>query len=116
MLGADEAGKGHCQEDIRSSGLLTRFGRRDVAAPTDYVKFSGFLYGGIPQYCLSVALYLEIVRRASNLVTAFQRTCLDESWQFLKLQKTPLEIIPDTGRTNQLTGHKIGLCSGPHQC
>ena len=29
------------------------------------------------------ALYLEIVRLAYNLVTAFQRSCLDESWQNL---------------------------------
>ena len=27
------------------------------------------------------ALYLEIIRLAYNLVTAFQRTCLEESWQ-----------------------------------
>jgi len=33
------------------------------------------------------ALYLEIVRLAYNLVTAFQRNCLDESWQNLTLQK-----------------------------
>ena len=31
------------------------------------------------------ALYLEIVRLAYNLVTAFQRTCLSESWQNLTL-------------------------------
>jgi len=33
------------------------------------------------------ALYLEIVRLAYNLVTAFQRNCLDETWQNLTLQK-----------------------------
>jgi hypothetical protein len=33
------------------------------------------------------ALYLEIVRLAYNLVTAFQRTCLPESWQALTLSK-----------------------------
>src|ERR1700675_3136104 len=33
------------------------------------------------------ALYLEIVRLAYTLVTAFQRHCLDESWQNLTLQK-----------------------------
>jgi Transposase DDE domain group 1 len=32
-------------------------------------------------------LYLEIVRLAYNLVTAFQRNCLEESWQSLTLQK-----------------------------
>ena len=33
------------------------------------------------------ALFLEIIRFAYNLVTAFQRTCLDESWQSLTLPK-----------------------------
>jgi len=33
------------------------------------------------------ALYLEIIRLAYNLVTAFQRTCLQESWQNLTLGK-----------------------------
>ena len=33
------------------------------------------------------ALYLEIVRLAYNLVTAFQRTCLPEEWQSLTLTK-----------------------------
>ena len=33
------------------------------------------------------ALYLEVVRLAYNLVTAFQRTCLPEEWQALTLTK-----------------------------
>lgn len=33
------------------------------------------------------ALYLEIVRLAYNLVTAFQRACLPEGWQYLTLSK-----------------------------
>ena len=33
------------------------------------------------------ALYMEILRLAYNLVTAFQRNCLEESWQSLTLQK-----------------------------
>src|SRR5665811_670129 len=42
------------------------------------------------------ALYLEIVRLAYNLVTAFQWSCLDESWQSLTLQKLrhKLFLIP----------------------
>jgi hypothetical protein len=32
------------------------------------------------------ALYLEIIRLAYNLVTAFQRTCLPEDWQDLTLK------------------------------
>jgi len=33
------------------------------------------------------ALYLEVVRLAYNLVTAFQRMCLPEGWQSLTLSK-----------------------------
>ena len=33
------------------------------------------------------ALYLEVVRLAYNLVTAFQRMCLPEEWQSLTLSK-----------------------------
>ena len=33
------------------------------------------------------ALYLEVIRLAYNLVTAFQRTCLPEEWQALTLSK-----------------------------
>ena len=33
------------------------------------------------------ALYLEVIRLAYNLVTAFQRTCLPEEWQTLTLSK-----------------------------
>jgi hypothetical protein len=39
------------------------------------------------------ALYLETVRLAYNLVTAFQRTCLDESWQALTLQKLRYKLF-----------------------
>jgi hypothetical protein len=33
------------------------------------------------------ALYLEVMRLAYNLVTAFQRTCLPEEWHSLTLSK-----------------------------
>jgi len=33
------------------------------------------------------ALYLEIIRLAYNLVTAFQRPCLQKEWQSLTLSK-----------------------------
>ena len=36
---------------------------------------------------LAYALFLEVVRLAYNLVTAFQRTCLTEEWQSLTLSK-----------------------------
>jgi len=43
------------------------------------------------------ALFLEIVRLAYNLVTAFQRTCLDESWQALTLQKPRYKLFLTPG-------------------
>lgn len=39
------------------------------------------------------ALYLEIIRLAYNLVTAFQRNCLDESWHSLTLQKLRYKLF-----------------------
>src|SRR5229473_3111929 len=39
------------------------------------------------------ALYLEVVRLAYNLVTAFQRSCLEESWQSLTLQKLRYKLF-----------------------
>jgi hypothetical protein len=38
-------------------------------------------------------LYLEIVRLAYNLVTAFQRNCLEQSWQSLTLQKLRYKLF-----------------------
>ena len=38
------------------------------------------------------ALYLEVIRLAYNLVTAFQRTCLPESWQSYTLQKLRFKL------------------------
>ena len=39
------------------------------------------------------ALYLEIIRLAYNLVTAFQRNCLQESWQKLTLEKLRYKLF-----------------------
>jgi hypothetical protein len=39
------------------------------------------------------ALYLEVVRLAYNLVTAFQRTCLTESWQNLTLGRLRYKLF-----------------------
>jgi len=42
----------------------------------------------IPTHAFAAnALYLEVIRFAHNLVTAFQRTCLPEPWQSLTLSK-----------------------------
>jgi len=39
------------------------------------------------------ALYLEVVRMAYNLVTAFQRTCLPEAWRDLTLSKLRYKLF-----------------------
>ena len=39
------------------------------------------------------ALFLEIIRLAYNLVTAFQRLCLQESWQRLTLSKLRYKLF-----------------------
>jgi hypothetical protein len=39
------------------------------------------------------ALYLEVIRLAYNLVTAFQRTCLPESWQGYTLQRLRFKLF-----------------------
>jgi Transposase DDE domain group 1 len=39
------------------------------------------------------ALYLEVIRLAYNLVTAFQRTCLPEEWQKLTLSKLRYKLF-----------------------
>ena len=39
------------------------------------------------------ALFLEIIRLAYNLVTAFQRLCLQESWQHLTLPRLRYKLF-----------------------
>lgn len=39
------------------------------------------------------ALYLEVIRLAYNLVTAFQKACLPESWQSFTLQKLRFKLF-----------------------
>ena len=39
------------------------------------------------------SLYLEIIRLAYNLVTAFQRICLPENWQTYTLQQLRLKLF-----------------------
>ena len=39
------------------------------------------------------ALYLEVIRLAYNLITAFQRTCLPEDWQTLTLSKLRRRLL-----------------------
>jgi Transposase DDE domain group 1 len=61
------------------------------------------------------ALYLEVVRLAYNLVTAFQRTCLPEEWQTLTISKLRYKLFwlpgeltrPDNRPTLRLTNSPI---------
>jgi Transposase DDE domain group 1 len=47
-----------------------------------------YALGKIPTRAFAAnALFLEVIRLAYNLVTAFQRTCLPEEWQSLTLSK-----------------------------
>lgn len=47
-----------------------------------------YALGKIPTRAFAAnALYLEVIRLAYNLVTAFQRTCLPKEWQSLTLSK-----------------------------
>jgi hypothetical protein len=53
-----------------------------------------YAFRKIPTASLAAhALYLEIVRLAYNLVTAFQRTCLEGSWRSLTLQKLRYKLF-----------------------
>src|SRR5438876_5319451 len=64
------------------------------------------------------ALYLEILRLAYNLVTAFQRNCLDTSWQNLTLSTLRHCATNYFCCRENLFVHKTVLCSafGSHHC
>jgi hypothetical protein len=49
------------------------------------------------------ALYLEVIRLANSLVTAFQGTCLRECWHSYNLEKLRFKLFPMPG---ELTGPK----------
>jgi hypothetical protein len=57
-----------------------------------------FAFANIPTRAFSAnALYLEIVRLAYNLVTAFQRICLPEDWQTFTLQTLRHKLFTHPG-------------------
>lgn len=68
------------------------------------------------------ALYLEVVRLAYNLVTAFQRTCLPEEWQALTLSKLrhrlfwlPGELTRPQNRPTLRLPHRPAIQQGTTQ-
>jgi hypothetical protein len=58
------------------------------------------------------ALYLEIVRLAYNLVTAFQRQCLQESWQHLTLAKLRYRLFLLPGELTRPQNRPVLRLSG----
>jgi hypothetical protein len=61
------------------------------------------------------ALYLEIIRLAYNLVTAFQRNCLQESWQNLTLEKLRYKLFLLPGELTRPQNRPIlRLRESPH--
>jgi hypothetical protein len=60
------------------------------------------------------ALYLEVVRMAYNLVTAFQRTCLPEAWRDLTLSKLRYKLFWLPGElTRPQNRPTLRLAEGP---
>ena len=74
--------------DLTPSGIRHYYDRRAAIEPRICEWREDYAFRKIPTASFAAnALYLEIVRLAYNLVTAFQRTCLEASWQSLTLQK-----------------------------
>lgn len=53
------------------------------------------------------ALYLEIIRLAYNLVTAFQRSCLQESWQRLTLSRLRFKLFLIPGEVTRAQNRPV---------
>src|SRR6516165_389570 len=74
--------------DLTPSGIWHYYDGRAAIEPRICELREDYAFRKIPTASFAAnALYLEIVRLAYNLVTAFQRTCLEASWQSLTLQK-----------------------------
>jgi hypothetical protein len=75
--------------DLTATGIWYFYdGRRAKIEPWICELREDYALGKIPTFSFAAnALDLEIIWLAYNLVTAFQRNCLEESWQSLTLQK-----------------------------
>ena len=62
------------------------------------------------------ALFLEIIRLAYNLVTAFQRLCLPESWQRLTLSKLRYKLLLLPGELTRPQNRPACGCVSPRCC
>jgi hypothetical protein len=80
--------------DLTPSGVWHYYDGRAAMEPRICELREDYALRKIPTASFAAnALYLEIIRLAYNLVTAFQRTCLDESWQSLTLQKLRYKLF-----------------------
>lgn len=73
--------------DLSSPGVQHFYDGRAIIEVRIRELRQDFAFANIPTRAFAAnALYLEIVRLAYNLVTAFQRICLPEAWQTFTLQ------------------------------
>ena len=80
--------------DLTPSGVWHYYDRRAGMEPRICELREDYALRKIPTASFAAnALYLEIVRLAYNLVTAFQRNCLEESWQSFTLQKLRYKLF-----------------------
>jgi Transposase DDE domain group 1 len=80
--------------DLKPAGVWHFYDARAAMEPRIGELREDFAMRKIPTASFAAnALYLEIVRLAYNLVTAFQRSCLQESWQNLTLQKLRYKLF-----------------------
>ena len=80
--------------DLTPFGIWHYYDGRAAIEPRICELREDYAFRKIPTASFAAnALYLEIVRLAYNLVTAFQRTCLEASWQSLTLQKLRYKLF-----------------------
>jgi len=101
--------------DLTPSGVWHYYDGRAGREPRICELREDYARGKIPTSSFAAnALHLEFIRLAYNLVTAFQRTGLDESFQSLTLQKLRYKLFLIPGK---LTRPQIALSldSDPHR-
>jgi hypothetical protein len=80
--------------DLKPAGIWHFYDGRAGMEPRICELREDFALRKIPTASFAAnSLYLEIVRLTYNLVTAFQRNCLEESWQNLTLQKLRYKLF-----------------------
>jgi hypothetical protein len=80
--------------DLTPSGIWHYYDGRAAMEPRICELREDYALRKVPTASfMANASYLEIVRLAYNLVTAFQRNCLEESWQSLTLQKLRYKLF-----------------------